>query len=144
MKKVISFVILLIVSVVSFSQQTNPSPALTKQGYLQKSKNQKTAAWICLGGGGALFITGLAIFPTGWSPLLGGGTQEDGRRAPASITLLLTGVTSMFVSIYNFKASSRNKRKVLNVSFKNETAPQIQKSSFVYQHIPSLVLKISL
>ena len=37
------------------------STTLTKQDYLEKSKNKKTAAWLFLAGGSAMVITGLVI-----------------------------------------------------------------------------------
>ena len=61
MKKIIVFALLLIVSVTSFSQQTNSLPALTKQDYLQKSRHQNTAAWFLVVGGASLLTTGLVI-----------------------------------------------------------------------------------
>lgn len=115
-------------SATSFSQQTSPSPGLTKQDYLQKSKNQKTTAFILLGVGAAA----IAI------------------AAPGNVSLdvlpvfVIVGGVATIVSIPLFIASARNKRKDMSLSFKNETAPQIQKRSFVYQNVPSLTLKISL
>ena len=38
----------------SFCQKTNDSVQVVKTDYLTRSKNQKTAAWILLGGGTAL------------------------------------------------------------------------------------------
>ena len=55
-----------------------------------------------------------------------------------------TGVLSMLGSIHFSIASGKNNRRAMSVSFKNETAPQIQKNSFVYKYVPSLNLKISL
>ena len=49
MKKVVLFVVFLSIAFSTFSQQTNPSPSLTKQDYLNKSKKQKTVAWILTG-----------------------------------------------------------------------------------------------
>ena len=60
-KLLFSIVILLVLNSGSFYQQNNPSPTLTKQDYLKKSKNQKTAAWIVLGGGIVLTSAGMAI-----------------------------------------------------------------------------------
>lgn len=50
MKKIFFAIVLIIIYSTSFSQD-----------YLQKSKNQKTTAWIMLGGGGALILTGIVI-----------------------------------------------------------------------------------
>src|SRR4030095_9061607 len=51
MRKIIVFSLFVVSFLSCFSQQTNPSNALTKEEYLQKSKHQKTAAWVLLGGG---------------------------------------------------------------------------------------------
>ena len=128
MKKIIIFSLLLIASATSFSQQTNSSQPLTKPDYLQKSKSQKTVAFILLGVGATAFAI----------------------AAPGNVSfdilpvLVIGGGVAMLSSIPLFIASGRNKRKGMNLSFKNETAPQIQKSSFVYRSVPSLTLKISL
>jgi hypothetical protein len=137
MKKIILFTMLLILSSSSFSQQTNSQPALSKQDYLKKSKNQKTAAWVMLGGGVALGAGGILwalsdIFSTSSGPDI----------------LFFAGGASMLGSIPLFIASSRNKKKAMSLSFKNEMVPSRllsgQKTSFVSQLVPSLFLKISL
>ena len=128
MKKILLFIMLLIMSVAAFSQETKPSPTLTKQEYIQKSKNQKTTAFILLGVG----ATAIAI------------------AAPGNVSLdllpvlVIVGGVAAIVSIPLFIASARNKRKGMSLSFKNVPAPQIQKRSFVYQTVPSLTLKINL
>ena len=60
-----ALVLLLLISVVvnCFGQQATPAPTI-QSDYLQKSKHQKTAAWILLGGGAVLFIVG-AVIPEG-------------------------------------------------------------------------------
>ena len=153
MKKIFFFSILLIMSVSSFCQQTKTSAALTKQDYLQKSKIQKKAAWILLGGGATLLLTGI-IIPKGEPTVTNTTTyvlffsvtepvteyKNDGIKRIIGVT----GVLSMLGSIHFFIASGKNNRRAMSVSFKNETAPQIQKSSFVYRSVPSLTLKINL
>ena len=149
MKKIIVFTLLLIVSATSFSQQTTPSPALTKQDYLKKSKGQKTAAWVLLGGGFACTVTGYVIVK---NSLTSGdnffgisyNTGELDKDFVAGEIIFFTGAAAMLGSIPLFIASSRNKRKAMSLSFKNETIPQLQKNSFVYSAVPSLTLKISL
>jgi len=61
MKKMTILSLLLILSANLFSQQTTSSPTFNKQDYLQKSKNQKTAAWVLLGGGIVLMGSGFLI-----------------------------------------------------------------------------------
>lgn len=152
MKKIIVLAMLLIVSVASFSQQTNPSPTFTKQDYLQKSKHQKTAAWLLLGGGLALSTTSLAIgagkATKDVANIFTGIVTLSNPAPPHDYTgetiLLIGGTAAMVSSVFFFIASGKNKRKGMALSFKNEKAPQIQKSSLVYRSVPSLTLKISL
>lgn len=130
MKKIILFFLLLTMSAVSFGQQTNSSPALTKQDYLKKSKGQKTAAWICLGIGVACLAT----------------------AAPGDVTfdvlpvLVIGGGGLVLGSIPLFIAASRNKRKAKTASafLKMETAPVIQGSEAFTRSIPVVAVKISL
>ncbi len=148
MKKIILFSLLLILSAASFSQQTkNVKPQLTKTDYLQKSRNQKNAAWILLGGGATLIITA-AVFPQGeftglqFDPftLISEGHKNDGIIG----ALELSGVLSMLGSIPLFISSGMNKRKAMSISFKNEKVPQFMNGSIVNRPIPSLSLKINL
>ncbi len=147
MKKIIVFSLLLTMSATSFSQQTNSLPALTKQDYLQKSKKQKTAAWILVGGGAAFTITGIVILANSFEDTFYGVDLTTGRVSKGSTVgsvFTLAGVAAMLGSIPLFIASHRNKKKGMSLSLKIETAPQLQKCSFVNQSIPSLSLKISL
>lgn len=118
----------MIMSVPLFSQQTNPSPALTKQDYLQKSKGQKAAAWICFGSGAALF----AIAAPG---------NVSFNILPA---LVISGGGLVIGSIPLFIASGKNKRKSMKISFKIQKSAQLQQTSLTYQNIPSVSFKIGL
>jgi uncharacterized membrane protein YidH (DUF202 family) len=147
MKKIIVFTMLLTVSAASFSQQINPSPAFTKQDYLKKSKNQKTAAWILLAGGMGMIITGTVI----WSNEVNHKIENDPFGifyAPYTTTsgsgITAAGLIVTAASIPLFIVSAKNKRKAMSVSLRNETMPQLKNESFVNQPLPSLTLKISL
>ena len=147
MKNIILFAMLLIMSAASFSQQTEPSPVLTKQGYLQKSKNQKTAGIVIASGGGLLASIGIIVWSGGFSAGLDFSNPDPNAGASERSTgnvLVITGGVVVLGSIPLFIASARNKRKGMSLSFKNETAPQIQNSSFVYKTVPSINLKINL
>jgi hypothetical protein len=135
MKKIILFAMLLIMSASSFGQQTNSHPALNKQDYLQKSKNQKTIAWVMLGGGAALILLG---------DLIGNSNESSFNDAGTGVVIAGVGALSMLGSIPLFIASGKNKRKAMSMSFKNEMIPQLHNSSFVNRSLPSLSLKISL
>jgi len=125
MKKMISLAVLLAVAVTSFSQQTEPSPVLTKQDYLQKSKSQRTSAFILLGTGAAL----LAV------------------AAPGNVSfdilpiLVIGGGAAIVGSIPLFIAAGKNKRKAMSLSFKNETVPLPKYGGFTYQCATSLTPK---
>ena len=146
MKKIFFFAMLLIIATTTFSQQTKPSPTITKQDYLKKSKSQKTAAWWLLGGGAALTVTGIAIDAGSAANALGTvyTTGEVSNTFAAGAVLAVIGGVAMIGSIPLFIASGRSKRKAMSISFKNELAPQLQGSSFVYRTVPSLSLKINL
>jgi len=91
MRKIILFSLVLVSFLSSFSQQTNPSNALTREQYLQKSKHQKTAAWILLGGGIALGVTGVIVDASNW-------------ESSGGDVLLVLGGVSMISSIPLFIA----------------------------------------
>jgi hypothetical protein len=138
MRKIIFCTMLLLSVTVTFSQQTNPSVALTKQDYLKKSKDQKIAALVLVGVGSGLIVVGVVNGVNrnfDWS--------NDGyyRRF---VVFSIIGVAGVLSSIPFIIASHRNKRKAMRLSFKNETAPQLLKNSFAYRPVPSVTLKISL
>ena len=143
MKKAAIFLLLLTFSILSFCQQTERSTTLTKQDYLEKSKNKKTTAWLLLGGGAALVATGFAVSE---------GEPEFnflclcyvGENSGTKGLLISGGVLSMGASIFFFKSSAKNKRKAAELAFKNESAPRIMENGFAYRTIPSLNLKIRL
>jgi hypothetical protein len=144
MRKIILCTMLMLLATVTFSQQTNPSVALTKQDYLKKSKKQKTAAWLLLSGGLACVITG-SILSTDLSVDDDNyGSLFDENTSRAGTVVAIIGSCFMAGSIPFFIAAHRNKKKSISLSFKNEMAPQIQKWSFVYRSVPSITLKISL
>jgi hypothetical protein len=146
MNRPIILIMLLMLSTDSFSQQTNPSPVLNKETYLQK-----TAAWILLVGGFASASISVAIatpkatedYLSVFPGVLVGATPTEHNYTGETI-LLIAGTAAMLSSIPLFIAAGKNKRKAMNLVFKNETAPQVQRTSFVYRSVPSLSLKIDL
>ena len=147
MKKIILFAMMLSMSAASFSQQTNSLPALTKQDYLKKSKNQKTAAWVLVGGGAALVVTGCIVWVNDVNknaetdPF---GVIIDTYTNTSGYWIVAAGIVAAAGSIPLFIASAKNKRKAMSLSFKNETIQQLKNNSFVNCSVPSLSLKISL
>jgi len=131
MKKIIVILKLLAVSASSFSQ-SNTITSQMETKYLQKSKHQKTVATIVLLAGPVLIITPLLIHP------------KTAGNATMGIVYgtIAAGFLCLPVSIPFFIRSARYKKKAMSLSFKNESTPQIQKSSFAYKSLPSLSLKI--
>ena len=134
MKKITISTALLAFAIASFGQQDTASKAVPMQtDYLQKSKNQKTAAWILLGGGTALAAGGFIwassnIFSTSSGPEV----------------LLLVGIGCMTGSIPFFISSSKNRKRAMSASFKFQQSLQLQNNILVKREVPSLTLKISL
>jgi len=134
MKKIITCIALLIVANSIYSQENNPSPALTKKDYLQKSKNQKTAAWLFTGGG--IVITGLGIKDADEY----GGNSESSRKT----ILIVTGLATVAVGITLFISATTNKNRAESLSFRMENAPVIRQGSFVYHSYPALSFRLNL
>jgi hypothetical protein len=134
MKKIVLFFLLLIMTTISFSQQTNPSQPLTKEDYLKKGKAKKSGAWLLLGGGfGVLAITAIT----------NAGVDFQNKKSFPVVSVSIGGAM-MIGSIPLFIAAKKNKRKAMSMSFKNQLSPQLQNSGFVYRSVPSLNLKFSL
>ena len=152
MKKIILFTILLTVSAASFTQTINPSQPLTRADYVKKSKSQKTAAWVLLGGGFALSTTGALISSRKAAEDLAGaftgvffGDPEPQNNYTGETILLVGGVVAMLSSIPLFIASGKNRRKAAaSVSFKMQNATNIYQSAFTNTRYPVLAIQIRL
>ena len=119
---------------------------------LQKAKNQKTAAWIMLGGGAGLAIAGLAIMTHDASYdasaaittvfTLGLVTPEEHKHSAAGPILAIAGTGAMLGSIPLFSGAAKNKRKA-NLMLKDETVffnPQLN----IKEHLIAVGVKINL
>src|SRR6185436_14235236 len=133
MKKHILYFLLLVLPVASFCQQTNDTVPFVKTDYLLKSKNQKTAAWVLLGGGVALIGAGF---------LIGDSKNATFDDAGTGVVLGGIGFLSTIGSIPLFIASGKNKRKAMKATtfIKMETAPSFQKQSFNQTPYPAFSL----
>ena len=135
MKKVFVYVLLVAMPTTIFCQKTNDSVPDIKTHYMEKSKNQKTAAWVLLGGGTALIGVGF---------LIGDNKNSTFDDAATGALLAGIGVLSTIGSIPLFIASGKNKRKAMNASafIKLETVPLPQKQSFVQNSYPAFSVNI--
>ena len=141
MKKIIVCTLLLIISATSFSQKTTPKSPAVKTDYREKSKHQRNAANAMLYGGASIGLIGGIIQVSETSTSFNNGGK---KRSIVSQILLWMGLASVAGSVPLFIAYHRNKNKGMGLSFKNETAPQIQNGGFVNLPVPSLTLKINL
>src|ERR1700741_2560430 len=123
MKKNIIYLLLLALPATSFCQKTNDTVPVVKTDYLIKSKNQKTAAWVLLGGGTALIGVGF---------LIGDSKNATFDDAGTGVVLGGIGFLSAVGSIPLFIASGKNKKKAMKATtfIKMETAPSFQKQFF--------------
>ena len=144
MKKFITCSVILAFSATSFCQQNVQKQSLAKTDYLQKSKKQKTIAWVLLGGGATLVLTGI-IIPKG--DLVQEGWyfksyENDGIKG----TFELIGLVSMIGSIPFFIASGKNKKRAgkASVFFNLEKAPVLHETVISNQSFPALGVKINL
>ena len=141
MKKITTIILLQVLSVPVFSQQIDHAPILTRQDYLKKSDNQKKAAKILLVGGMVVSVVGLAIALDNVGNILNPDQPDNGKIADV---LGYSGLVIAAASIPLFVASSKNEKKAVSMSFKNQLVPQFQGVGFVHRVVPSLHLKISI
>lgn len=137
MKKIVFSLALLLFIGKSFSQTT--SPAISKDFYLRKSKNQKKVATILLAGGAASILTG-ALISRGEPGFV--YDENDGIK----MTFVGIGTLSMLASIPFYIASSKNKRRAnaATLSFNNQKVIFLQQNTFVLKMQPALTLKLRL
>ncbi len=135
MKKITALLLLMIL-LTAFSLS-----AQTKNDYLLKSKHQKTAAWVFLGGGTGLAIIGGLVGLHGVVDLVDG--QQNNKIETGGI-LEITGGAAMLGSIPLFIASSKNKRKAMSITFSNQPLPALVKNTMGRRSFPSIGLQFKL
>jgi hypothetical protein len=119
---------------------------------LLKSKKQKTAAWLMLGGGAGIAIAGLAIMIHDASYdasavittvfTLGLVIPEEHKHSAAGPILAIAGTGAMLGSIPLFTSAAKNKRKA-NLMVKDENVffnPQLN----IKEHMLAIGVKINL
>lgn len=145
MKKYFTATILLLFVFSVFSQDNLKN----KDYYLQKSKKQKTAAWLLLGGG--LTLSTISVF-TGYADLSDDFTgffstdPESQNNDTAETILLVTGTAAILSSIPLFIASGKNKKRAraISASLKMDDASIVQGYRITRVNYPVFSLKICL
>ncbi|HET6769559.1 MAG TPA: hypothetical protein VFH08_19265 [Chitinophagaceae bacterium] len=144
MKKIISALLVILSCSTVSSQQTQPVPQPNKQDYLQKSKEQKTAAWLLLGGGAALTVGGSMLFAENFDIFSTGTSSGEAGGA----IMMIAGVGAMGGSIPLFIASARNKGRAdeapLAIVLKMEKGADIRIQGITKNYYPALSLKMML
>ena len=135
MKKIIICTLIFVIAAKAFCQQTKPSKPYTSADYLQKSKNQKSAGWVLLGGGTALVAGGL---------LIGNRKESSFDDAATGAVFGALGVISALGSIPLFLASGRNKRKAASLAYLKFENPLMVQAGTRFISYPAACLKINL
>lgn len=141
MKKIISFVLLLIISVKIFCQQTNPLQQLTATDYLQKNKHQQTIAWLLLGGG---FLIGTGgMFMALENTFVDNGNYHISKTR-IGVAMFYTGGFAVIGSIPVFISAARNKGRSMSVGLKMENKLIIRQSCLTNTYYPAISFKLTM
>ena len=130
MRKFATIILLLSLSITSFSQTDSSKQVMTRQDYLARSRGQKIAGFVLLGVGAtcaAIAAPGNVSFET-----LG--------------TLVTVGGIAALASIPLFIAAGRNKRKARNASAGIDLQKMllIQPNSYAFHYYPAVKLRFRL
>jgi hypothetical protein len=137
--KMIVFSLTLLFFVVQSFCQTTTNTALTKDYFLQKSKNQKTVAWVLLGGGLGVAATG------GIVQLIHEKQRNGGFDLNFTGTwIAIGGGVVALSSIPFFISSSKNKKKAASIAMSNQNIFLPRQNSFASLTQTTLTLKIGL
>jgi hypothetical protein len=137
MKKTFIFLILLLFTIKLLSQNI-PNSEYSKNYYLQKSKNQKTAGWILLSAGVVITTVGIIGFDNTYNDNWHGNSSSDTYGF-----LVLAGPLISLGSIPLFISSGSNAQKVATLSISNQPILFPRQDSCVLNLHPSLSLKVN-
>ncbi|MEO5948422.1 MAG: hypothetical protein ABIP79_16515 [Chitinophagaceae bacterium] len=142
MKKLIVLLVFISMLTKAFNQQIDTSNMeLTKQDYLKKSKNQKIAGRLLLGGGAILIAAGLTSnLSNGLENLF----QQEAPKNNSGDILTVLGVISIAGSIPLLISAGKNKRKAISLSVKNQPSQVLQNNRLYTKMTASLTFKINL
>ena len=133
MKTIRLLLALLLVSSILVGQ----TKEFSKDYFLQKSKKQKTTAWILLGGGTAMFVGGAALFDANFY----GGSNSG---ADIGGFIMLAGIIADGASIPYFISAGKNKRTAMSITFDYKPIYLSSDNLAATQAYPTLSLKIKI
>ncbi len=105
---------LALIAFVIFFSYSSFSQVPTSADYLTKSRHQRTAAWIMLGGGVALTTLGVAATAVSTLDYAAGGSTNNNIAGSA---LAVAGISSLLGSIPMFIFAAHNRQKAMKLSF---------------------------
>jgi len=134
MKTILLLACFLVFTMTSYSQQNHISRPLTYEGYMKKSKNQKTAGEVLLVGG-LLMVTIGAFTSITEDPLAG----DEFETILSSV-----GAASVACSMPFFILSGDNKRKAASISLEHQPVSHYLPNQLILNTQPALTIKIGL
>lgn len=130
MKKSIVGLLLILITISTFSQENKTTATLTPEAYLKKSKTQKMLGFISLGAGAITLIS------------VSGGNTDFNTLGVA----VVAGSVITLASIPLFIAAARNKRKAKDaqITFKLQNSKTIEGMYMNSRPYPAIALRMSL
>lgn len=148
MKKIISFILLIIVSFHLYSQEMQPVEYKpVKTDYLAKSKKQRTVGWILTGTGVVATSFGFAMLMKEFGEGLGYAFSMSAGESPennsdAELVLYGSGLAMLATGITFLSIARKNKRKALSMSFINESSQHLRYNTVMNTSVPSICLRL--
>lgn len=133
MKKIILLLIVSLLTFKTFSQTIQP--AHSKDYYLQKSKKQKTTAWILLGGGTLMAVVGGISFSNNFDVF------SSNSGTDASGFIFLGGVLADIASIPFFISATHNKRTAAMIVLNHQNNYMIVQNRAILKTQPAISLQ---
>ena len=115
MKKLLLIFVLTMISLGGYSQTENQD--FSKDYYLQKSKNQRTAGWVLLGAGAGIGIIGAIVSA---EALTEDWFFGDSKKSDTGLIIGAVGAASSLASIPFFISASKNSRKAAQLSLESQ------------------------
>ena len=107
-----------------------------KEYFLERSRNQKTTAWILLGAGTAAIVSGVLVE----APHRGTGNSQSFTGG----LITVGGIIGTLTSIPFFISSSKNKKRATTLIVSNQRILHTREDLVVLKAVPTISLRISL
>ena len=142
MKKLISLIVLAIVSFNLYSQEMQPveyKPIETD--YLAKSKKQRKTGRILTWTGAGVMCTGILVAMAETTAVVIGAEQPENSFKTSS-AIFLSGTALLATGITFLTIAKHNKRKALDMSFINQSSQQLRYNTVMNTSVPSVSLRL--